>query len=215
MSVRWPANADRLVVRWTIGDVRERGFEMLRLSIACAYQLFGPLAKYLVCVNSVSVREALARTGEVPGAVEWREVTRADVPEVFKPYLDTTLMEGMGWKLVPLRTFADRYELAIDNDCILWGLPEAIRRWLASSHGCVFAEDVERCLGGFDLFCPPGAFNAGIRGLCPGEDLEQALKVVLRSAAAASGGRVQLHSEIQEQGLQAAAGGRLRPRCLV
>lgn len=45
--------ANRLALRWTIGDVRDRGFEMLRLSIACAYRLFGPSAKYLVCVNSL------------------------------------------------------------------------------------------------------------------------------------------------------------------
>ena len=215
MSANFPANADRLAVRWTIGDVRERGFEMLRLSIACACQLFGPLAKYAVCVNSISAAEARARTGLLPVEPEWREVTRADVPQVFQHYFDQTLMEGMGWKLVPLRTFPDRYELALDNDCILWGLPDAIRRWLESSDGSVFAEDVERCLGSFDALCPHGAFNAGIRGLLPGQDLEHALAKVLRSVAQASGGQAQLLSEIEEQGLQAAAIFRMQPVFLV
>ncbi len=214
MSTQLSANAGRLAVRWTIGDVRERGFEMLRLSLACAYRLFGPLAKYLVCVNSLSVAEARARTGSLPFEPEWREVTRADVPPVFHSYFDQTLMEGMGWKLVPLRTFPDRYELALDNDCILWSLPQAIGRWLQSSDGCVFAQDVDRCLGSFDAFCPPGAFNAGIRGLPPGQDLEQALRDVLERVANASG-KVQLLAEIEEQGLQAAAIFRSRPVLLV
>ena len=215
MSAPYPVNASRLAVRWTIGDVRERGFEMLRLSIACACRLFGPQASYVVCVNSVSVEQARARTGALPFEPEWRAITRADVPRVFEPYFDRTLMEGMGWKLVPLRMFVDRYELALDNDCIVWGLPEGIRRWLGSSEGCVFAEDVDRCLGSFDAFCPPGAFNAGIRGLSPGRDLEQALKDVLQSVAKTSVGQVQLLSEIEEQGLQTAAIHRLQPVLLV
>lgn len=47
MSEKEIPNVDRLTLRWTIGEVRDRGFEMLRLSIACAYGLSGPSAKYL------------------------------------------------------------------------------------------------------------------------------------------------------------------------
>jgi hypothetical protein len=208
-------NADRLAVRWTIGDVRERGFEMLRLSIACSFKLFGPLARYLVCVNSISAAEAKERTGPLPTAVEWREVTRADVPEVLRAYSDESLIEGMGWKLVPLRTWPERYELALDNDCILWDLPEGMRQWLQSEDGSLFAEDVERCLGSFDAICPPGALNGGIRGLAPGEDLGESLEAVLQETSRAAGIRLQLISEIEEQGLQAAAVCRMHPLFLV
>jgi hypothetical protein len=48
-------NLRRLVVRWTIGNVRMQGFEALRLSVACAMHLFGPGAKYVVCVNTLDV----------------------------------------------------------------------------------------------------------------------------------------------------------------
>ena len=215
MSAVYPPNADRLAIRWTIGDVRDRGFEMLRLSLACAHRLFGPFAKYLVCVNTIAVATARARTGPLPFEPEWREVTRADVSQVFQPYFDNTLMEGMGWKLVPLRTCEDCYELAIDNDCILWDLPDAVRQWLESGNGSVFAEDVDRCLGSFDALCPPGAFNAGIRGLAPGQNLELPLQDVMQSVAIECGGQVQLLVEIEEQGLQAAAIHRLRPVLLV
>lgn len=51
-------NVDRLILRWTIGEVRDRGFEMLRLSIACAYGLFGPSAKWS---RKHAIRERSAR----------------------------------------------------------------------------------------------------------------------------------------------------------
>ena len=211
-----PANSDRLAVRWTIGNVRDRGYEMLRLSMSCAFRLFGPLACYLVCVNSISVAEAQERTGHLPFTPEWRQVTRADVPPVLRAHVDGSLMEGMGWKLVPLRTWPDRYELALDNDCILWNLPEGMGRWLESPDGFLFAEDAERSLGSFDALCPPGAFNAGIRGLPPGQDLSESLDTVLaeRSALVAPN-QARVVAEIDEQGLQAAAMLRMQPLFLV
>jgi hypothetical protein len=196
--------ADRLAIRWTIGDVHPRGFELLRLSIACAWQIFGPSAKYLVCVNAISAPEAQDRTGALPLAVEWRPVHRRDMPSIFLDYFEESMIEGMGWKLVPLRTWPDRYELALDNDCILWDIPEAILQWLHSGHGAVIAEDVDRCLGSFESLCPAGAFNAGIRGLAPGTDLLPELTSVLQQVSQITGGR-RLVDEIEEQGLQAAA----------
>lgn len=208
-------NSDCLAVRWTIGDVRERGFEMLRLSVACAARLFGPEARYVICVNTVPLREAQRLTGDLPANVEWLEVTRADVPTVLRQHFGEDLMEGMGWKLVPLRTYPERYELAIDNDCILWGLPEGMRAWMNAGNAYLFAEDLDRCLGSFDALCPSGAFNAGIRGLPPGRDLAGSLAAVLEAVERSSGGRLDLTSEIEEQGLQAAAMLRNHPLHLV
>lgn len=197
--------SEQLALRWTIGDVRDRGFEMLRLSIACAFRLFGPSAEYLVCVNSISEKDAQQRTGPLPPNIEWRQVTRDDLPDVLTAHCDATVMEGMGWKLAPLRTRPERYELALDNDCIIWDLPEGMRQWLGSRDGCLFAEDVDRCLGSFDALCRPGNLNAGIRGLPPGVDLEAELETVLSGASEWSDVPLRLSSEIEEQGLQAAA----------
>jgi hypothetical protein len=132
-------------------------------------------------------------------------VSKADAPRVLCNYCDDSLIEGMGWKLVPLRIYPERYELAIDNDCILWAMPACMRQWLASEDVYLFAEDVERSLGSFDALCPAGAMNAGIRGLPPGYDLSQSLARVLSEVADAAGGRFRLTAEIDEQGLQAAA----------
>lgn len=204
-------NADRLALRWTIGDVRPRGFEMLHLSIASAFRLFGAAARYIVCVNTIAAADARARTGPLPVAPEWRQVTDTDVPSVLRPHLDRNVMQGMGWKLAPLRTDPDRYELAMDNDVILWALPLAMRQWLESPRAALFAQDVDRCLGSFDPLCPPGAFNAGIRGLAPGVDLAPELADVLSAVSESSGRPFQLVDEIEEQGLQAAAVCRLQP----
>lgn len=97
----------------------------------------------------------------------------------------------------------------------LWDIPDGMRQWLRSERGCLFAEDVDRCLGSFDELCPPGNFNAGIRGLAPGIDLEEALDFVLREVSEGHGGRFCLTSEIEEQGLQAAAICQIRPLFLV
>src|SRR6185312_8303837 len=214
MTSRLPPH-NRLVVRWTIGDVRERGFEMLRLSISCALRVLGLRTKYLVCVNSLPARKAEAWTGAVPAPVEWREVTWTDLPEKLRPHLDDGFAEGVAWKLAPLRTYPDRYELALDNDCILWELPETITHWLESEAGWLLAEDVDRYLGSFDSVCPPGNLNSGIRGLPPGRDLAPAIDAVMREAREATGSPVQFTSETEEQGLQAAAICRMNPLFLV
>lgn len=189
-----------LGVRWTIGDVSRRGYEALRLSVWGAYKLFGPEARYAVCVNTVPVARAQALAGDLPEGVQWHAITDADVPAFLDDHLDREMAEGVAWKFSPLRLFPDRYELALDNDCILWEQPAAIRRWLEGDDPDrrVFAEDVQRCLGQFDAFCGEGARNSGIRGLPPGFDYERRLRALLEEHP------VVMTSELDEQGLQAA-----------
>ena len=177
--------------------------------------MFGVGATYVVCVNSVSVEEARERTGWLPVEVEWRQMSRGDLPEVLAPHFDAGVMEGMGWKLMPLRLFPERYELSLDNDCVIWEMPEGMRRWLGSERAGLLAEDVERCLGAFDALCQQGCFNAGIRGLPPGADLGRELGEVLAEVSGPGGMPMRLEAEIEEQGLQAAAMFRLPEVLLV
>jgi hypothetical protein len=196
-------------IRWTIGDVSRRGFEALRLSIWGAWRVFGPDAAYVACVNTVSCEEARARTGPVPDAVAWRRAS--DPPGFMRQHLEAGMAEGVAWKFAPLRCFPDRWELSFDNDCILWETPTAIRRWLQDGDHdrCVLEEDVKRCLGQFADLCGPEAFNTGIRGLPPGFDLAAAMRSVLERRP------VVLRSELDEQGLQAAALSLRKPPLLV
>lgn len=189
----------QLGVRWTIGDVSGRGFEALRRSIWGAWRLFGPRAGYAVCVNSIPIATACERTGTVPDAVAWHQ-SDGKIPDALMQHLDRGLAEGAAWKLAPLRMFPDRHEISLDNDCVLWAMPEAIRHWLSEPNqaGCVLAEDVAPAFGQFAALCGPEPRNAGIRGLPPGLDLESAVTATLAAHP------VRLVSELDEQGLQIA-----------
>ncbi len=185
-------------IRWTFGDVSRRGCDALRLSVWGARRVFGTAADYVVCVNSLGVDEARARVGVLPAGVAW---VRSDgrIPDFLHRHLEAGLAEGVAWKFAPLRLFPDRHELALDNDCILWAMPEGMRAWLDDPRGCLLAEDVRPALGQFGPIVGELARNTGIRGLPPGFDLEAALGAVLRRHP------LRLVSELDEQGLQVAA----------
>lgn len=193
-----------LGVRWTMGDVSERGFEALRLSLWGAWRLWGRRAAYAVCVNTLPLEEARARTGPVPDAVSWHDATE-EVPAFLRERFNEGMAEGVGWKLAPLRVFPELHELSLDNDCILWAEPAGLRRWLEEEDTCLVAEDVRACFGRFSHLTGPEPRNLGIRGLPPRFDLERALREVLEEVP----GR--LSSELDEQGMQLAALSRARP----
>lgn len=192
-------------IRWTIGDVNERGFQALACSIWGAYRIFGSHAAYAVCVNHVDVSIAQQRAGPLPVEVRWIDATRL-MPIFLRHRFDENMAQGVGWKLAPLRVFEDRHEISLDNDCILWSMPAAMEVWLSkrSQQQCLMAQDVRACSGQFADLCRPHPRNAGIRGLPPGFDLEDALRQTLRKLER-TGPFVQLSSELDEQGLQTAA----------
>ncbi len=184
-------------LRWTVGDVSRRGFAALRLSVLGATRLFGPDARYTVCVNTIPLADARARVGDVPDHVGW--LAAADLPGLLAPHLDAGLAEGVAWKLAPLRLYPGRHELALDNDCILWRRPPALDAWLDDLGSCLLAEDAVPALGRVDAAGGPLALNTGLRGLPPGYDLAASLAGIL---AAHPG---PLATELDEQGLQVAA----------
>lgn len=187
-----------LGIRWTIGDVSPQGFEALRLSIRGAWRLFGPEALYAVVVNGMAPETARHRTGPVPEAVGWRAA--GGLPDFLGRHLGSDMAEGVAWKFAPLRLFPDRYELSLDNDCILWDQPDAMRAWLEEAEPrCLIAGDVTLAHGAFTAFTREEPRNAGIRGLPPGFDLGAALRAVLERHP------VPLASELDEQGLQVVA----------
>jgi hypothetical protein len=190
-----------------VGDVSPRGFEALRLSIWGAWRLFGAAAGYVVCVNGIAPEEARGRTGPISAAIGWR--VPGEIPDHIRRVLDAGMAEGVAWKFAPLRLFPDRHELALDNDCIVWAMPEALRAWLQGGDRCLTAEGVRLGFGQFPDLCGPEPRNSGIRGLPPGFDLGDALAGVLARPP------TKLRSELDEQGLQVAAISRPRPPLVV
>lgn len=193
-------SATPVTVRWTIGAVSDFGFEALRLSVWGAWKLFGDGARYVICVNSVPLETARNRVGKLPAGVAWYSSDNV-IPAFLLPHLDAGMAEGVGWKLAPVQIDRERHTLALDNDCILWEMPAALRSWLDDDgrRSCVLAADVVPSFGQFAAFCGPVALNSGIRALPPGFDLEKALRSLLRAHP------VRLTSELDEQGLQVAA----------
>jgi hypothetical protein len=198
-------------IRFTIGDVSDEGFEALRLALWGAWSAFGPGAEYTVCVNSLPVDEARRRAGEVPHRVRWMAATGC-LPDWLAPHVDpTNLIEGKAWKFDPLRVYPDRWEIALDNDCILWEIPPSIRAWLAEGDRgrCLIAADVRAMHGAFSRFAGDEPRNAGIRGTPPGFDLAAEMSAILAENP------VLMSSELDEQGLQVAAVSRRKPPVVV
>ncbi len=187
-------------LRWTIGDVSAHGFHALGLSIRGAWRVFGTSAAYAVCVNTVGAEEARRRLGPLPMPIAFLQVDR-HVPRFVRERFDERFAEGVGWKFAPPRLFQALPEIALDNDCILWEMPGAVRRWLDDPrpHICLIAADVAPAFGRFAPWCGDEPRNSGIRGLKPGFDLVAALREVLSRVDGT------LTSELDEQGLQVAA----------
>jgi hypothetical protein len=160
-------------------------------------------------VNSIPVRDARERTGRVPSAVRWLSVTAREMPAFLGTVLARNMAEGTGWKFAPPRLFPTAFELALDNDAILWALPPSIDRWLASASrrgDCLLAQDARAAYGQLAPLAPADpALNSGIRGLPPGFDLERALLRTITAREQQLGRPLVFDSELDEQGLQAAA----------
>jgi hypothetical protein len=189
------------VVRWTVGAVSDEGFDALGWSIAGAWQLFGPSAQLVVCVNSIPVEAARRRAGPVRAPVVWLPCTARQIPAFLRRRLDDAFAEGAGWKFAPVRV-SDGRELSLDNDCILWDRPAALDAWLHQDDRdlrCLVAEDVQPCFGQFAPLCGSAPRNGGMRGLPPGPAYVRALRDVLAEHP------VTLSSELDEQGLQVSA----------
>lgn len=193
-------NGREIGLRWTIGDVSEQGFEALRLSVAGAQRIFGPAARYAVCVNSVPLSDVQRHLGPLATSVEWIDASER-IPSFLQRWLDVGMAEGVAWKLAPLRVFPNAWEIALDNDCILWEAPTVMLEWLARGDpgSALIAADVKACFGRFAPLCGPEPRNTGIRGLAPGFDLQRALEAVLAEIDET------LASELDEQGMQVAA----------
>lgn len=199
------SSAAGIGLRWTIGDVNERGFAALRLSLLGAFRIFGRSARFAVYVNTVAVEQALRRVlplpAELQSHIEWRNSAGQRPRWLDARFSGDGLAEGMVWKFAPLRAFPQLFELALDNDVVFWELPPACRAWLRAAHPgrTLVSEDVASHFGAFASLLPSRPANLGIRGMPPGFDLERALLTVLARTDC------MVADANDEQGLQLAA----------
>ncbi len=187
-----------LGIRWTIGDANPRGFTALRLSVWGAWRLFGPAVRYRIYVHTTTIDDARTRTGPLPADVEWERITPM-VPTCLAAHVDARTVQGVAWRLIPIRAFPDDHELALDNHVVLWAVPQAIEDWLRGRTRFVLAEDVRGWFGRFRDLCGDRPLSPSVRGLPPGFDLGVAIETLLVARP------TPVRSELDVQGLQAAA----------
>jgi hypothetical protein len=129
-------NPGNFAVKWSLGRPGDAGFECLRLSIWGAWSLLGPDCRYIVCCAGSNPSEALQRTGRLPDFINFTDVA-------------------------PRAT--GRYEILLDNECILWNLPPSLMNWIDQGH------PTRRLLGqnpGFQVL-PPGFHPEALRDVDP------------------------------------------------
>jgi len=112
---------------------------------------FGPGAEYVVCVNTIDIPTAKQRVGAADGMVDWHD-SNPDLPMWLLLYIDSNMADGVAWKFAPVRLFPDCHSLSLDNDVVLWSLPDSIRDWMQDGDSLLTAEDVKACYGKFADF---------------------------------------------------------------
>lgn len=130
-----------IVIRWTFGETLARktssqAFTMLDMSVRFAKLIF-PYARHSICYNNLTADAK--RTVRAIG--EENDVELLDVSSLLPKWLASKNVKNSWWKYAPQRLDSAKYELVLDNDVILWGVPptlhEAIRNdaMLALSDG--------------------------------------------------------------------------------
>lgn len=154
-----------LLVRWTIGPVREAGFECLKLSVLSFLNLYK--ADLFVCHNGLSENQ-FDFISKLPVNLI-RQEDQSFVGD--KPV-------GVAWKLTPPRLALDCHEIFIDNDLILTEKISEIDDFLSTNKSTLLIEAESRHYGRFENKVPIGYnINSGLFGLPPNFDLGNYVKL--------------------------------------
>lgn len=126
-----------LILRWTFGEIKSgynspQGLELLKYSIKFAQVIF-PRDKdnieYYICYNSLrkSTLKAIERFSEK------YNVHLIDVSDMLLSKLGNEATKNSWWKYALPRIDKARYEIIIDNDVILWEIPDILKRAITES----------------------------------------------------------------------------------
>lgn len=152
------------IIKWTIGNVSDKGFSCLKKSIQSFVNVYGDNFEFFVCYNNIQ-KSKLNKLKELNVKVNLLEQKK-----IF-------LGEGNSfWKYSPPRIDINQKELWIDNDIIFFKKTSEIEFFL--SNDCfLICRDHCRYFGVFDHLLP-FPINAGIMGLPPKYNFKyEALKI--------------------------------------
>lgn len=165
----------KTVVRWTIGETEarslsEQALDMLDLSIKFCQLKFDRIferVKFFVCHNNLS-KETLNRVKKI---TKNNEVNLMDVNDELPKRLKNNKVKNSWWKFAPPRVSPDSYEIIMDNDVLLWDVPDTLMEAhkeesilaLTDGKGDYYG-DYTRRVKSID---PDLKLNAGLLGLPP------------------------------------------------
>lgn len=175
-----------------MGPARREGFRCLGESVRRATALY-PECDFLICHNQLDEEQvrAIGRLG-----VPLYDQSESDGPFGVRP----TAGYQVHWKLYPPRVAADRHEIVMDNDLVLFKRLEEIDYFL-SGDCTLMCQGLNGLHGKFDRYIPKGVrVNSGLFGMPPGFDFLGVVRQHIDQQDAAS-----WDGRFDEQGLVAAA----------
>jgi len=159
------------LVRWTISNSSDEGFECLRASIVEWRKIYGDEFDMVICHNNLSDHQYGKINKFGLSCVDQKNYTRSIL------YLPSET----AWKLYPPRLRLNTHEIIIDNDVIIYGRLPDIDEFL-ESYDILICEAHRRFFGQFDSFIKADLkINTGIVGFPPSLDVRQEINSILKT----------------------------------
>lgn len=179
----------QLLARWTIGNVKPRGYDCLIRSIESFLKLYS--AEVVICHN--------CDVDRLPSEVlSYRLIDQ-------RKLIGTSNPQGVAWKLYPSRLAPDQHEIVIDNDIIFEQSISEIDLFLKDDATLLLGE-TSRTYGRFEKHVPPGhMINSGIYGMPPHFNLQKFIDFYGDEWQANALGEHKENFTFDEQGLVAMA----------
>lgn len=159
------------LIRWTIGNVSDLGFECLKYSIKYWNKLYGNSFEKIICYNNLN----------------YEQLKKLENFKVYnqKNNLNDLILPAnkIGWKLYPPRLNSSGHEIFIDNDLIIYKKIPLIDKFLDSSNLFFITEGLLRCFDKADsLIAKNIKLNTGFFGIPPNFDFKTKLNYFIKKA---------------------------------
>lgn len=170
---------NKLVLRWTFGETKayklsSQAWDMLEYSIKFCILLFKAEFNHInffICYNNLSRKaKKIVKDIALNNSIE-----AIDVSEMLPFELRNSNVKNSWWKYAPTRMDRQAYEIIIDNDVVMWEIPDTLRMALEKNAMVALEDGVGGYYGEFkkevedlhDKF----ALNAGLMGFPPGVEI--------------------------------------------
>ena len=142
-----------LILRWTFGEIKfgynsPQGLELLKYSIKFAHLIFpGDFdnVEFYACYNNI--RKSTLKT--IEKFSKKYDVRLIDVSDLLLNKLRNDTSKNSWWKYALPRIDITRYEIMIDNDVILWDIPDILRQAITENALIALSDGGGRFYGDF------------------------------------------------------------------